>query len=95
MATELRVAVPDPHYSLIDVGERGMPTSRETKVLDELGDAIESVLTGATTGQGSTNVLFLARVTCDSRREWSFDLVRDNGWGAAQVFLDLYQSAFD
>lgn len=98
-----------------------MPTSREAKLLDELGDAIESELTGATTDQGSINALFLARVTCDSRRElvyrvhdpepandalakavtqlqareWFFNLSRDDGWEAAQVFQDLCASAFD
>lgn len=158
MASDVSVAIPDPHYSLLDtsrddmpavvvvndalfsfehkdlfewhleisihaieLGERGMPTNRETKLLDEIGDAIEAVLTGATTDHGSSNALFLARVTCDSRRElvyrvhdpelangalskavtqlqtreWSFSLSRDDGWEAAQVLQDLYESAFD
>jgi hypothetical protein len=103
----------------IEVAERGMPTSRETKVLDEIGDAIELVLTRATTKQGAINALFLARVTCDSRRElvyrvhdpdlangalahavtqhnireWSFAMFRDDGWEAAHIFMDLYESA--
>src|SRR5688572_33287 len=101
MASDTKVAIPEPHYSLLDtsrddmpavvvvndallsfehkdlfewhleiaieaieLGERGMPTSRETKLLDELGDAIESMLTGVTTNHGSINALFLARVTC-------------------------------
>jgi hypothetical protein len=106
MASDIRVTIPDPHYSLIDtsrgdmpavvvvndavfsfshkdvfpwhleisievadVAENGMPTSREAKVLDDLGDAIESVLEQGRTKHGSTNALFLARVTCDARRE--------------------------
>lgn len=105
----------------IEMAEHGMPTHREAKLLDELGEAIESALTRATTDHGSVNVLFLARVTCDSRREltyrvhdpelanevltkavadhqtreWSFEIVGDERWEAAQVFEDLYKSAFD
>jgi hypothetical protein len=106
MTSDIRVAIPDPHYSLIDtsrgdlpavvvvndavfsfnrkdvfawhleitieaidLAKNRMPTSRESKLLDELGDTIESLLQQAKTKHGSTNVLFLARVTCDSRRE--------------------------
>lgn len=49
--------------------KNGMPTAGESKVLDELGDKIESVLQDATTTHNSTNILFLARVTGDSQRE--------------------------
>jgi hypothetical protein len=50
------------------VGKNGMPTPSEVQALDQLGDALEAALEERTV-RGAVNVLFLARITCDSQRE--------------------------
>jgi hypothetical protein len=100
------MAIPDPHYLLIDTArddmpavvvvndsalslfgrevfpwhleisidarktaKNGMPTPAERIVLDRVGDALECRLDDSRTSLGSSNALFLARVTWNSRRE--------------------------
>lgn len=49
--------------------KRGMPAPAERVVLDGVSDALEGLLDESKTPPGSMNALFLARVTCDSKRE--------------------------
>ena len=51
------------------VAKHGMPTKAESVILDELGDKLENALVACKTEHGSTNTLFLARITCDGKRE--------------------------
>ena len=109
MSRTTRVALPEPHYSLIDterggkpavvvlndalerfehrdifpwhlsitiearrLAKNGMPTKGEASILDDLGDEIEGALATTKAEHGSTNVLFLARITWNGQRELVF-----------------------
>jgi hypothetical protein len=51
------------------LAKNGMPTQAEAAILDDLGDKLEEALSACRTEHGSTNILFLARITCDGKRE--------------------------
>jgi hypothetical protein len=51
------------------LAKNGMPTKAEATLLDDLGDKLEESLAACTTEHGATNILFLARITCDGKRE--------------------------
>ena len=54
------------------LAKNGMPTRAESAILDALGENIEAALDARKTKLGATNVLFLARVTCNGERELMF-----------------------
>src|SRR5579864_2962437 len=55
-----------------DLAEHGMPTSRESSLLFEVGDQIEKLVLEGRTAQGAENALFLARSTWNGFRDLYF-----------------------
>jgi hypothetical protein len=54
--------------------ENGMPSEKESKLLFDLGDEIESVVLKGRTEQGAENAVFLARSTWNEARELMFQV---------------------
>jgi len=109
---EVRIIVPEPHYTLFnatrdelpeiivvndallsfphadifpwylritieahDLAENGMPTADESRLLFEIGDAIEEAILGGRTEQhNGKNALFLARSTWNALRELRYQV---------------------
>ncbi|MBV8804353.1 MAG: DUF695 domain-containing protein [Sinobacteraceae bacterium] len=57
-----------------DLSEEGMPTSRESSLLFEVGDQIEKLVLEGRTAQGAENALFLARSTWNGFRDLYFQI---------------------
>jgi hypothetical protein len=55
-----------------ELADNGMPTNPESKVLFEIGDAIEQAVLSGVTSNGGANALFLARSTWNELRELYF-----------------------
>jgi hypothetical protein len=70
-----------------DLGEHGMPTRRENRILLDVGERIEEVVLGSSAG--ARNALFLARSTWNEARDLHF-YVRDPELArtALQTLLD-------
>lgn len=56
------------------LGDHGMPTPDESRLLFEIGDAIESKMLDTRTALGARNALFLARSTWNALRELYFQV---------------------
>lgn len=57
-----------------DIAENGMPSPAESKLLFDIGDAIEDVVLNGRTQFGAKNALFLARSTWHEVRELLFQV---------------------
>lgn len=54
--------------------DNGMPSERESKLLFDLGDEIESTVLRGRTVRGAENAMFLARSTWNEQRELTFQV---------------------